>query len=307
MKKIFIFLSVIAVSCSCSKDAMQRVDEPEYIDVSVRGLIDNIELVSESPLVRSCNESYDAYGIQISTGEYGTYPYYSGLYDDISLCKTIKLVRGERYHINSVYIPNAKKYQPYIGRPGNYPFCPWPSEDTHKFPKFEFNKDYYNSEVAFDGFSHQLLGCGYNGNTRDVDYYVYTNDNYVAEVDKPLDINYTRYNADITINLVKGNTQYNKVKVTAEDNYYNKVVTLSEGSGQYVITNHMLFYLFEEEEMRIIVASEDGKDLFYDGKICFKRNKNREYTLTLNPKSSDTDVTVSFNEYTNDNEDMGTL
>lgn len=304
MKKyIAIFVLLTAALCACSKEA--SVTEPEYVEISVRSFIEGIELTSESPLTRTCGSSYDAYGIQINTGD-GTKPYYSGLYDDISLCKSIRLIKGERYWINSVYIPNAKKYQSGIGKPGNYPFCPWPSENTRTFSKFEFNKDYYNSVINFEGFSHDLLGAGYNGATRDVDYYIFTIRGYVAEEGKSLDINYLRYNADLTINFV-GGAEYDKVKVSTEDTYYCKTISLTNGEGQYTIPNHMIFYLRGEEDIRIIVSTEDGNTIFYDGNVQFKRNTHRVYTLSLDPRSSDTDITVSYEDTSTDSEDMGTL
>ena len=311
MKKSIIVLCCLLGSFLACNKVEPSTDEIEYIEIGVRSFLENIDFSSEEPLTRAATSSNDAYGIQINlvTGNYGSSAYYySGLYDDISLLKSIRLIKGRQYHIASCYIPNCKLYQPNVGKPGNYPFCPWPSENA-SFPYFEFNTDYYNSAVVFSGFSHDLIGGGWNGEATNVDYYVYSTRDYVAEEGKTLDIKYKRYNADLTINFVKDEVQYDKIKVTYEGFYgtTTNTIALTNGEGQFKLTNVMLMYEHEEEERRIIVSTEDGSHVFYDGMVTLKRNKNRIYSIRLSPATIDAGIVISYDDSTSTDEDSGEL
>lgn len=97
---LFLFIFLLS---ACKKEDDNIPSEPEYVETGflLEGEIDEI---TEIPLAHS-TEKNDLYGVGIYNHDETSYAF--GLFDDLSLAK-VKLVKGERYSIRIMMVPDGK-------------------------------------------------------------------------------------------------------------------------------------------------------------------------------------------------------
>lgn len=104
MKRIFAFISLVALFAACEKPQMERVEEGQDCVVTFN-ILGDIS-VSEDDLTRSTPSTNDLYAIQVyKENEL----FASGIFDDISLAK-LNLKMGSAYSVRICMVRDAKTY-----------------------------------------------------------------------------------------------------------------------------------------------------------------------------------------------------
>jgi len=302
MKKSILLLITLSLFCSCNKEIANSENDVEYVEVSVKTLYEGLTLTGEEPFTKAETSSNDVWGIQIYSDDNWSLSYFCAIYDDISLLKTIKLIKGKKYGIYASYVPNAKTFLTGIGTTAQtaMPFQVSPHIDR----KMEYNIEYYTA-VSGD-IAIQCTACNLYSNFFCKDRYIYVNSEYIATENGEINLDFKRYNASIVINLHgEGNKS---VKVTSPDTRLNNVITLINGEGVYEVTNYAIEH-FECElyYIRFKFTSEDNSEIYFDGDIELKRNTKRIYDLNIIPQGEDVPVSVGYEQTPNNDENMGSL